>query len=116
MSDFQNFIFTSPEKASSISQPPGGVFIGTVTSVSETTCFVEIPALLPGFSFGPCRSTLSPIYKELENDKRYSEYEDPLVTEHHRHEIAIIAEPGDQVVCAFINNKLDEVVVIGRLA
>lgn len=116
MSDFQSFIFTSPEKAAAVPQPPGGIFIGTVTDVSDTTCYVEIPALLPGFSFGPCRSVLSPIYKELENEKRYSEYEDPLVTEHHRHEIAIIAERGDQVICAFINNKLDEVVVLGRLA
>lgn len=115
MTNFQDFIFTSPSKTASVSMKPGGVYIGTVTSVQDTTCYVEIPAVLPDHSFGPCRSVMSPVHKELE-PVRYSKYEDPVEADHHRHEIAIIANVGDQVVCAFLNNRLDEVVVLGRLA
>lgn len=115
MTNFQDFIFTSPEKTASVSMKPGGVYIGTLTSVSSTTCFVEIPAVLPGFSFGPCRVTLSPWPHNKKGSEWYTEKETEGGYPAHDHLSAFIGEVGDQVVCAFINNRLDEVVVFGRL-
>lgn len=113
--NFQEFIFTSPSKAHAVAQKPGGVYIGTLTSVGSTTCFVEIPSVVPGFSFGPCRVALSPWPHNKRGDKWYTEKETEGGYPEHDHENAFIGEVGDQVICAFINNKLDEVVVIGRL-
>lgn len=33
----------------------GRVYIGTVTRVTGTTCFVEVPRYAKGFELGPCR-------------------------------------------------------------
>lgn len=115
MTNFQDFIFTSPEKTASVSMKPGGIYIGTLTSIKDKTCFVEIPAVLPGFSFGPCRVTLSPWPHVRQGSKWYTQPETSGAYPSHVHEHAFIGDVGDKVVCAFINNRLDEVVVFGRL-
>jgi len=77
--------YTSPQKTASRALDISGIYLGTVTRSDSEGVFVSVEQVSPGLSFGPC-----------------------LVTEY-------IIDAGDQVVCAFLNNAFDELVVLGRI-
>jgi hypothetical protein len=81
--------FTSPSKTASNPMSNNGLFLGTVKKIEDDGgVFVEIPYILAGFSFGPAS---------------VANYEyTPAI--------------DDRVVCGFINNALDEVIVLGKVA
>lgn len=76
--------FTKTGKGASVKPTRNGHYIG---KVSRTTggIFVKIPKVAPGITFGPCR-------------KFFSE--------------ALVV--GDSVLCTFLDNKFDEVVLVGK--
>lgn len=77
--------YISPNKTASVSPQGGGTYIGTVTSIIGGKMFVEIPAIIQDFSFGPCLRTIT------------------------------LPTVGSSVICAFMGHELDEVVVIGKV-
>jgi len=82
--------FTAPSKTASVPLTQNGLYIGTITRLDdEGAPFVEIPAILNNFSFGPCVFS------------GYTDGQIPTV--------------GQKVICGFLNNALDEVVVIGKV-
>jgi hypothetical protein len=115
--------FTAPEKTSSVPQQGGGLYVGTVTSIRGNYLFVEIPAITPGFNFGPCLSVLSPISRQIETESATQTIpvtgepqtitvNDPAQTL----QIATLPRVGSKVFCAFVNGGLDEVIVLGEIA
>ena len=80
--------FVSPTKTASVSQQINGIYVGKISRVVDNEVFVEVPSIINGFSFGPAIVTN---FDAL-----------PVV--------------NDIVVCGFLNNSLDEITVIGKLA
>jgi hypothetical protein len=78
--------FTKSTKGSSVKPIKNGHYIGKVSRTSGGI-FVKIPKVAPGVTFGPCK-------------KFFSEA------------LAV----GDSVLCTFIDNKFDEVVLVGKAA
>lgn len=76
---------TNATKGSSSGVQPGGLFIGVCKRLSAQGPYVSIPNLSPGSVFGPCK--VSGLY--------------PIV--------------GSLVICMFLENRLEEVVILGRL-
>lgn len=73
--------------------PNAGVYLATVTRVTGTVCYLEVPRLAKGFEYGPAGypseygpASLAPI------------------------------EQGDRVVVAFLEGGRDDLVVVTRLA
>ncbi len=77
--------YIAPNKTASTSFEGGGIYIGTVTSTLGGKVFVEIPAVIQDFSFGPCLKTI------------------------------VLPAVGSKVICAFVGHELDEVLVIGKI-
>jgi hypothetical protein len=75
-------------KGSSGSLQPGGIYVGKVVRVDDAYCYVELPRLSPGSIFGPCL-TISTTYPSM-----------PAI--------------DDIVICSFLENNLDQVVVLGK--
>lgn len=76
--------FSSTGKASSRRPKPGGMYVGKVVRVSDKGVFVQIPSVAPQTTFGPC--VVFTTYPVL----------------HQR------------VLCSFLDNRFDEVVILGR--
>ena len=76
---------TNATKGSSSGSQPGGLYIGVCKRLSANGPYISIPNLSPGAVFGPCK--VSGLY--------------PIV--------------GSLVVCMFLEDRLDEVVILGRL-
>lgn len=122
---------TSPPKTSSVRQEGGRIYIGKIVSVQGKKLFIEIPSVAPGFVFGPCRTPWSfwskagsPGSQRAEMEIKESDIDirmwhepcPPLCPDDHYHRLAKIGEPGDEVICAFLADQLDEVVVLGIVA
>ena len=75
-------------KGSSGSLQPGGLYVGKVVRVDGAYCYVELPRLSPGSIFGPCL-TISTTYPSM-------------------------PDIDDIVICSFLENNLDQVVVLGK--
>lgn len=78
--------FTKAGKGSSVKPIRNGHYIGKVSRTSGGI-FVKIPKIAPGVTFGPCK-------------KFFTE------------SLAV----GDNVLCTFLDNKFDEVVLVGKQA
>lgn len=84
----------------------GGVWVGTVTRVQDSpaACWVRIPRLNRAADYGPVQ------YLEPSGHHASSE-----VDEHTHPAVAPLAV-GDQVLCAFLEGRAENVIVLGRLA
>jgi hypothetical protein len=76
--------FGNAKKASSRRPKTGGLYVGKVVRVSGNGVFVQIPSIAPQTTFGPC--VVFSTYPTL----------------------------GQRVLCSFLDNKFDEVVILGR--
>lgn len=76
--------FSNSKKASSRKPVPGGLYLGTVMRVSAAGVFVSIPKVASQTTFGPC--IVFCVY--------------PIV--------------GQKVLCGFLDNRFEEVVILGR--
>jgi len=76
--------FSNSKKASSRKPVPGGLYLGTVIRVSAQGVFVNIPKVAAQTTFGPC--TVFCTY--------------PIA--------------GQKVLCGFLDNRFEEVVILGR--
>lgn len=83
----------------------GGVYLGRITRVTGTVCYLEVPSLAPGFEYGPAA------YPDT--------YADPTTSggdPSHTHPARPLTV-GDRVACAFLGGRQDDgVVVLIRLA
>lgn len=77
--------FVSPTKTASVSQPINGIYAGKISKVLNSEVYVEVPSILNGFSFGPA-----------------------IVANFN-----FLPQVNDIVICGFLNNSLDEIVVLG---
>lgn len=102
--------YTSPNKSHSVQKEGGGTYVGTVTSITNGV-FVEIPKVAPGQSFGPCVvaaglftiNQTKQVHEGLEVVTNVSlSLNSPAV--------------GSKVICMFLDNKLDEVIVVGSVS
>ncbi len=102
--------FISPNKAASVPQQGGGIYIGTITSIQQDPfgVFVEIPQVAPGFSFGPCLM--------VQNNTQYNlSVNFTAKTSSFTGDKKAATTVGTQVICAFAANSLDQVVVLGTV-
>jgi len=76
--------FSNSKKASSRKPSPGGLYLGTVVRVSAEGVFVNVPKVASQTIFGP--SLVFCTY--------------PIV--------------GQKVLCGFLDNRFEEVVILGR--
>lgn len=78
--------YTSPDKTASVAFRPNGVYLGLVTRVDSNIkrVWVMIPRVSSGFQFGPLSVAMTDL---------------PSV--------------GDRVACLFVENRSDDIVVIG---
>jgi hypothetical protein len=76
--------FSNSKKASSRKPTPGGLYLGTVVRVGAQGVFVNIPKVAAQTIFGPC--TVFCTY--------------PIA--------------GQKVLCGFLDNRFEEVVILGR--
>jgi len=101
--------FTSPSKTASRALEAGGLHLGTVTKVDDGI-YVEIPKIAANFSFGPCLIVDNwgggPV---LEVEGSITPATISLASEN-------IFEVGSKVLCGFLNNGLDEIIILGLLA
>lgn len=134
--------FITPTKTASVELPKNGLYVGIVTRVESPRVYVEVPQLTPGFSYGPCPvlanniqivtqlamtsttkgtasaitsvsggggtpvSTTSGTFVNAVTDNK-----DDFVTD----VLRIVPPVGSQVLCGFLNNELDELVVLGSI-
>lgn len=83
----------------------GLVHIGTVSRVEGTDAFVIVPALAPGFAFGPCDLRgLGP------TDSASANGPDP-----HTHGLRSAVTAGDVVLVAFVAGDQSRPVILRRL-
>lgn len=102
--------YTSPNKAHSITKEGGGIYIGTVTSTTNGV-FVEIPKVAPGQSFGPCVVSAGAF---AINQTKQTVDGVQVVTN-----VSLsLNKPsvGSKVICMFLDNKMDEVIVVGSVS
>jgi hypothetical protein len=106
--------FIAPTKTASVELPRNGLYIGVVTQIEENRVYVEIPQLTPGFSYGPCLV--------LANNAEAATTKDGALVnlsgtkEQFVQTVSIqrvVPEVGSFVLCGFLNNGLDEIVVLG---
>lgn len=102
--------YTSPNKAHSITKEGGGTYIGKVTSITNGV-FVEIPKVAPGQSFGPCVIAAGAFNLDITKQNVSGTM---VVTDV---EIELGSpQVGSKVICMFLDNKMDEVIVVGSVA
>lgn len=100
--------YTSPSKTSSVPLQTNSLYIGIVKRVDGKQVWVEIPTISPGFAFGPCLVAAG--VAAYSSTTAITSDSSPVVTS-----IDQVPAVGRNVVCAFINNSLDEVVVLGAI-
>lgn len=106
--------YTSPNKTHSVTKDGGGTYIGTVISNSNGL-FVEIPKVAPGQSFGPC-VVAAGAFAITQTKTTVST---PSGTTQAVTNVSLgMNKPavGSKVICLFLDNKLDEVIVVGSVA
>ena len=102
--------YTSPNKAHSVTKEGGGTYVGTVTSTTNGV-FVEIPKVAPGQSFGPCVVAAGAF---AINQTKQTVSGVQVVTN-----VSLsLNKPtvGSKVICMFLDNKMDEVIVVGSVS
>lgn len=107
--------YISPNKTASVSREGGGIYVGTVTSTTSEGVFVEIPGVAPGQSFGPCLIAGSGISLELTKETVTT----PTGTVEAVTDVAVNvagATVGSKVICMFLNNGLNDVIVVGSVS
>jgi hypothetical protein len=100
--------YTSRNRTASTSLTTNGFYVGIVRKVDGKQVWVEIPAVSPGFAFGPS-SVLAGV-ASYSSTTALTGDSSPVVTD-----IDQVPAVGRNVLCAFINNSLDEVVVLGAI-
>jgi hypothetical protein len=100
--------YTSPSKTASVTLSVNGLYVGIVRKVEGKRVWVELPAVSPGFAFGPCLVVAGVV--SYSATTAITSDSTPVVTE-----INQVPGVGRNVLCAFINNSLDEVVVLGAI-
>ncbi len=91
--------------------PTGGVHVGRVLRVEGPACYVEVPALAPGYEYGPARypDTLA----DDGSGRVYSSTSSGGLAHSHGYGRPLAA--GDEVVVAPLGGRRDELVVLARL-
>ena len=90
--------YTSPSKTASSALTTSGLYVGVVRRSDSYGVYVEIPQITPDFAFGPCvtiAGASSITYDGPSGDRA------PSV--------------GTKVLCGFLNNQFDEVVILGEV-
>jgi hypothetical protein len=134
--------FISPTKTASVEVQRNGLYLGIVTRVDGTKVYVEIPQLTPGFSYGPCpvlsnnllltyqaavsstSTTTSSAVISVSggNGTPVSTQSAQFVngvtdnTDDYLTNVQMVVPPvGTSVLCGFLNNSLDEIVILGSV-
>jgi hypothetical protein len=102
-------LFTSPNKTASVALQTNSLYVGIVTKVDGSSVWVEMPALSPGFSFGPC-AVLAGVTSYQSSEALTTGGSDTFVTSLNQ-----VPQAGQSVLCGFINNSIDEVIVFGSI-
>ena len=100
--------YTSPGKTASVRLQTNSLYVGIVRKVEGKQVFVEIPAVAPGFSFGPCPVVAG--VTAYSSTTSITGDGSPVVTS-----INQVPSVDQNVLCGFINNSLDEVIVMGTI-
>lgn len=90
----------------------GGIYIGTVTRVTGSTCYVEVPRYAKGFELGPCRYPAELAGANTLAGSAGGAYDG---APSHTHPLRQLA-PGDDVAVAFLEGGDTDAVVLVRLA
>lgn len=97
----------------------GGTYLATVTRVTGSTCFVEVPRVAPGFEFGPAHYPSEYAPAEETQDAGMHSHTTPAggtsSDGDHAHQLRPLA-PGDRVAVSFLEGGHDDLVVLLRLA
>lgn len=83
--------YTSPQKTASRSLDLSGVYIGEVVRSDSDGVFVKVPQLALDAAFGPC----------------------PVMSESSATVAGTAPAAGTRVVCSFLENKFDELIILG---
>ena len=102
--------FTAQNKTASVALQTNSLYVGIVTRVDGSSVYVEIPTLSPGFSFGPC-PVLAGRLSYTSTTAITVSGTDTVVTEI----FEVPPQVGETVLCGFINNSIDEVIVLGSI-
>lgn len=106
--------FIAPSKTASVELPRNGLYIGIVTQVDETRVFVEIPQLTPGFSYGPCLVLANNVNTSTTSGTALINTGGSTSTFLKTVSVSRqVPQVGTYVLCGFLNNGLDEIVVLG---
>lgn len=106
--------FIAPTKTASVELPRNGLYIGIVTQVEGTKVYVEIPQLTPGFSYGPCLVLANNVNTVTTSGSALITTGGTTSTFLKTVAVNRIIPPvGTYVLCGFLNNGLDEIVVLG---
>lgn len=106
--------FISPTKTASVELPRNGLYIGVVTQVEGTKVYVEVPKVNPGFAFGPCLVLANNVTTSTTKDNALTTLGG--ATEQFVQTVTTTrtVPPVDSfVLCGFLDNGLDELVVLG---
>lgn len=92
----------------------GGTYVGVVKQVSGKNIFVEVPAIAPGFTFGPCLVTSNAFSITL---TKTTVTTPSGTTQAVTNAVLANIAPsvGSKVLCTFLNNEKSELVITGRI-
>jgi hypothetical protein len=90
--------YTSPSKTASNPLTQSGLYVGNVTRSDSGGVFVTIPQIVPDFAFGPCLRIAGGVSGVTYDGEASS-----------------TIEVGTKVLCGFLNNQFDEVVILGEV-
>lgn len=106
--------FIAPTKTASVEIPRNGLYIGIVTQVEDTRVYVEVPQLTPGFSYGPCLVLANNVNTATTSGSALITTGGSTSTFLKTVTVTRVVPPvGTFVLCGFLNNGLDELVVLG---
>lgn len=106
--------FIAPTKTASVELPRNGLYIGIVTQVEGTQVYVELPQLTPGFSYGPCPVLANTVNTSTTSGEALTSTGGAKSTFIKTVSVnRVVPEVGAFVLCGFLNNGLDEIVVLG---
>jgi len=104
----------TPNKTASVPLDFSGLYIGIVRKSDSNGVFVEIPQITTGFSFGPCNV--------LSTDLNVQKTSDSISTETQTKTFLtnvtvsrVRPAVGSKVICGFLNNTFDEVIIFGSI-
>lgn len=90
----------------------GRLYIGTVTRVTGSSCYVEVPRYAKGFELGPCRYPAELAGSDTLAGSAGGPYDG---APSHTHPLRRLAA-GDSVAVGFLEGGDDDAVVLVRLA